>query len=142
LDRRHVFDVSAEVSGASSAEQVDARVQRAMEEAGATDRDIVTVRLAGRLVRGVRYTGPSQALRSRSFHLRVDLRGVRPDYDLEGFRREEANTTEERFARTLLEKMDKESDPAKKAVLESALYYGLDAFKLREVVPTYEELGS
>jgi len=53
----------------------------------------------------------------------------------------EAGTTEERFARALLEQHEQETDPGQRAVIESALYYGLDAFKLREVVPAYEELG-
>jgi DNA repair exonuclease SbcCD nuclease subunit len=142
LDRRKVYDLRAEVNGASSAEQVDRRVQRALDEAGATDRDVVTVRLAGRLVRGVRYAGPGPELRGKMFHLRVDLRAVRPDYDLNAYREGTAGTTEERFARTLLTQLDAENDPEKKALIESALYYGLDAFKLRDVTPTYEELGS
>jgi len=107
-----------------------------------TANDIVTVRLQGRLVRGVRYSGPSVELARRAFHLRVDFRSVRPDYDLEAYRRDDPTTTEERFARSLLERIDKEKDPAQKALLESALYYGLDAFRLREVAPSYEELGA
>jgi DNA repair exonuclease SbcCD nuclease subunit len=142
LDRRKVFDVRADVSGASSPEQVDTRVRRALDEAGAGERDIATVRLTGRLVRGVRYSGPAPELRGRMFHLRVDLRGVRPDYDLAAYRKGEPDTTEERFARTLLAQLEQETDAEKKALIESALYYGLDAFKLREVTPTYEELGS
>jgi exonuclease SbcD len=141
LDRRRVYDLAAEVGGAGSAEQVDHRVQKAMDEAGVSDQDIATVRLSGRLVKGVRYGGPGPELKARTFHLRVDLSRVRPDYDLDAYRGEEARTTEERFARALLQRLDAESDPAQRAVLTSALYYGLDAFRLREVVPAYEELG-
>jgi hypothetical protein len=142
LDRRKVFDLKAEIGGASSAEQVDRRVQRALDEVGATERDIVTVRLHGRLQRGVRYAGPGSEIAARAFHLRIDLRGVRPDYDLAAYRKGDGSTTEERFARTLLAQLDQETDPVKKAQIESALYYGLDAFKLRDVVPAYEELGA
>ncbi|HEY2954014.1 MAG TPA: metallophosphoesterase [Candidatus Eisenbacteria bacterium] len=142
LDPRRVHALEADVTGAASAEQVDARVQRAMEEAGVTERDIVTVRLTGRLVHGVRYAGPGVALRPHAFHLRVDLRAVRPDYDLDAYRRADPTTTEERFAATLLANLEAEPDPEKRALLESALYYGLDAFRLREVVPGYEELGA
>jgi DNA repair exonuclease SbcCD nuclease subunit len=141
LDRRRVHELTADVSGASSAEQVDQRVEQALSSAGVADRDIVTVRLKGRWVKGVRYAGPGSDLKGRAFHLRLDLKAVRPDYDLDGYRREEPRTTEERFARTLLERLDREQDPAERAVIESALYYGLDAFKLREVVPAYEEFG-
>ncbi len=142
IDRRKVLDLKADIGGASSAEQVDRRVQAALDAAGATERDIVTVRLGGRLSRGVRYSGPGPEFRAKMFHMRVDLRGVRPDYDLESYRRGEAGTTEERFARTLLAQLDQEADPERKALIESALYYGLDAFKLRDVAPTYEELGA
>ena len=142
LDDRRVHEVSADVTGASSAEQVDARVERALEEAGVAERDIVTVRLGGRLMRGVRYTGPGPQFRPRVFHLRLDLKAMRPDYDLAAYRRSDPITTEERFAAALLVRIEGEQDPERRALLESALYYGLDAFRLREIVPSYEELGT
>ena len=121
---------------------MDLKVTQALIAAGVTDKDIATVRLQGRWVKGVRYQGPGNELRQRAFHLRLDLRAVRPDYDLDGYRREDPRTTEERFARALLERLDREADPSERAVIESALYYGLDAFRLREVVPAYEDFGS
>jgi DNA repair exonuclease SbcCD nuclease subunit len=141
LDPRQVFDVTAEVSHATSPEQVDRRVQKALDDARASERDIVTVRLSGRLARGVRYAAPSPELRARVFHLRLDLRRLRPEYDLDAFRSVDPGTTEERFARALLDRIERESDPEQRAVIESALYYGLDAFRLREVAPAYEDLG-
>lgn len=142
LDRRRVYEVKADIGGASSAEQVDRRILRALDEAGATDKDLAIVRVGGRLHKGVRYGGPGGELRERAFHVRLDLSAIRPDYDLEAFRRKEPTTTEERFARTLLERIAKTGDAEEKAALERALYYGLDAFRLREVVPAYEEMGS
>lgn len=141
LDPRRVHDLSVEFALASSPEQIDRRVQKALDDAGVRDEDIVTVRLAGRVARGVRFSAPGPELRARAFHLRLDLRRLRPDHDLEALRREEPNTTEERFARALLERRDRETDPDRRALIEGALYYGLDAFRLREVVPAYEELG-
>ncbi len=142
LDRRRVYELTADVTGAASADQVDRRAQKAMDDAGVNENDIVTVRLKGRLVKGVRYAGAGQDLRSRAFHLRLDLRGVRPDYDLEAYRRDVPTTTEDRFARTLLERLEVAKDPEDRACIEAALYYGLDAFRLREVTPAYEELGA
>jgi hypothetical protein len=141
LDRRRAFDLVADVTGCSSAEQVDRRVQKSFDEAGASELDLVQVRLSGRLARGVRYTGAGPELQRRAFFMRVDVRGVRPDYDLESYTREEPTTTEQRFARSLLDRIAAEKDPVERAVLESALYYGLDAFKLREVVPAYEDMA-
>src|SRR5439155_1143289 len=134
LDRRRVHDLSADVSLATSAEEVDRRVAKALDDARAGERDIVTVRLSGRLARGVRYAAPGPELRARVFHLRLDLRRLRPDYDLESLRARDGGTTEERFARALLEQRGAEPDPLQRALIESALYYGLDAFRLREVV--------
>ena len=141
LDDRSVHEIEADVTAAAGAEEVDRRIAGALETAGVGAKDLATVRLRGRLLKGVRYAGPGADLAARLFHLRVDLRNVRPDYDLDAYRRTEPGTTEERFARAILEKLDVEKNPRERAILESALYYGLDAFRLREVVPGYEELG-
>lgn len=142
LDRRRVWELKADITGATSADQVDRRIARALDEVGATEKDIARVRVTGRLHKGVRYGGPGSELAARAFHVKLDLGAVRPDYDLEAYRRNDAATTEERFARTLLDRIAAATDPEEKAHLERALYYGLDAFRLREVVPAYEELGS
>jgi DNA repair protein SbcD/Mre11 len=142
LDPRNVYDVTCDLSGAASAEEIDRRVKKALDDAGVLEKDIATLRLKGRLVKGVRYAGPGPELRQRAFHLRLDLRTVRPDYDLEEYMMKGPTTTEERFACALLQKLVEERDPEKRAVIESAIYYGLDAFRLREVTPSYEEFGA
>jgi hypothetical protein len=142
LDKRRVYDVTCDIGGASSAEQIDRRVQKTLDDAGVTENDIATLRLKGRLVKGVRYSGPGTDVRQRAFHLKLDLRTVRPDYDLEAYMMKGPTTTEERFACALLQRLVEERDPAKRAAIESAIYYGLDAFRLREVVPSYEEFGA
>jgi DNA repair exonuclease SbcCD nuclease subunit len=141
LDRRRVHELSVDVSGAVSEDQVDRRILAALDAAGIRDRDLATVRLSGRLPRGVRCPSPGAELAARLFHLRIDPGAVRPDHDLDSLRRGSGVTTEERFARTLLERLEREDDPDQLAVIESALYYGLDALRLREVTPGYEELG-
>lgn len=142
LDPRQVFEVSADVTGCASAEQVDERIERALGEARVGEADLATVRLSGRLARGVRYSAPGPSLAERAFHLKLDLRRVRPDYDLDAYREGAGRTTEERFARELLDRLAAEDDPEQRALLERALYYGLDAFTLREVSPAYEELDA
>jgi len=142
LDRRRVYDLRVEVTGCATADQVDRRVLRALDQAGAGDADIVVVRLAGRLARGVRYAVPGPELRPRTFHLRLDTRALRPDYDLDALRAADPVTTEDRFARAVLARLDLEADPEVRADLEAALLYGLDAFRLHEVVPAYEDHGS
>ena len=66
---------------------------------------------------------------------------MRPDYDLPGIRAREPTTTEDRFAHALIDEIDAQRDPERRAVLLSALYYGLDAFRLREVTQGYESLS-
>jgi exonuclease SbcD len=139
LDTRQAFDLEVDVTGCSSAERVDRRIEKALGEASVGERDIVTVRLTGRIARDVRYE-PSRDLLKRAFHLKLDRRKVRPDYPLDSYRERAANTTDERFARVMLERIEAAKDPGEKAKLERALYYGLDAFQLREVVPAHEEL--
>ena len=142
LDRRQVYDLAVDVSGAASADQLDRRIMKSLDLAGAGDQDFATVRLIGRLAAGVRWSGPGTELRSRLFHMRADTTGVRPDYDLAAYRSGEGRTTEERFARELLAQLDAETDPAARAVVEKALHYGLDAFKLRDVSPAFDEVAS
>ena len=135
LDRRRVFEAEVDVTGAASAEQVDRRILKALDLAGVGELDLARVTLAGRLPAGVRWTGPGPELRGRVFHLRTDASAVRTDIDLAAYRATEGRTTEERFARELLAQLDAETDPAARDRLERALQYGLDAFRLREVVP-------
>ena len=100
------------------------------------------VRLCGRLLNGVRWSGPGEELAARVWHLRVDPSGVRPDYDLAALRRGNDETTEVRFARVLLEQLERETDAEARARIECALYYGLDAFRMREVAPMWEEIDA
>lgn len=138
LDPRQVHSVGVDVTRCGSAEQVDRRVEKALDDAHVAREDLVTVRLTGRLAKEVVYQ-PAPWLHERVFHLAVDVRAVRRDYDLESARQHEPTTTEDRFVRAMLDRMEAETDPARKATLERALYYGLDALTLGEVVPAAHE---
>jgi DNA repair protein SbcD/Mre11 len=139
LDPREVHTIAVDVTRCGSAEQVDRRIEKALDDAKVASDDIATVRLTGRLARDVRYQ-PAPRLRERVFHLEVSAKSMRREYDLEGYRERQPTTTEDRFARAMLEKIDGVSDPRQKAAFERALYYGLDAFTLGEVVPAHEDL--
>lgn len=142
LDPRRAHVIPVDISAAGSAEDVDRRVAESLAAAGVAERDLVRVRLTGRLARGVRYSAPGPEVAERAWHVRIDGSGARPDYDFDQLRQASDETTEGRFARVLLERLDGERDPETRATLERALYYGLDAFRLREVAPYYEELRS
>lgn len=142
LDERRVYSIAADVTGAASSDAIDYRILDALQAAGVTGRDIARVKLTGRIVRGVRYAAASTGVAANVFALRLDLRELRPDYDLEGIRAREATTTEDRFAHALLAELDAEADATRRARILSALYYGLDAFRLREVTPAWEAMSA
>jgi exonuclease SbcD len=141
LDRRRMLAVQADVTECSSAEQIDRRILHAFTTAGVSEKDFVRLVLGGRLAPGVRWTAPGGDVFARAFHVRWENGGVRPDYDLDALRAGEGRTTEQRFARELLAKIDAETDAGQRAALERALYYGLDAFRVREVIPQWEEVA-
>src|SRR5262249_33379370 len=141
LDRRRVLAMQADVTGCASPEQIDRRILHALATAGVTDKDFARLALTGRLAPGVRWTAPGTEVFARAFHVKWDRQAARPDYDLDALRAGQGRTTEERFARDLLARIDAETDAARRAELERALYYGLDAFRVREVIPQWEEVA-
>jgi len=141
LDRRRVLTVQADVTGCASPEQIDRRILHAFATAGVNEKDFARLSITGRLAPGVRWTSPGADVFGRAFHVKWDKQGVRPDYDLDALRAGEARTTEQRFAHELLARIDAETDAEQRLALERALYYGLDAFRVREVVPQWEEVA-
>ena len=141
LDRRRLHRVEVQVGGVGSPEGMNHKVVSALEAALVGAEDLAFVTLAGRVRAGVDLAPRPEAIAYPCFHLAIDSRAVRPDYDLEAYRRGEPRTTEERFARSLLAELEAEADPARRRVLEAALYYGLDALKFGDVSPRYEHVG-
>ena len=142
VDTRRAHTLEVDVTGAASADQIDRRALAALDQAGVSDRDFAKLRLTGRLTSGVRWSAPGEALAGRAWNLRADTSAMRPEWNLDAMRHASDETTEGRFARVLLERIDHETDPEARATLERALYYGLDAFRLREVAPMWEEIGA
>ena len=141
LDRRRIHRVEVQVGGVGSPEGMSHRITTALEAALVGAEDLVFVTLAGRVRAGVDLAPRPESIPFACFHLAIDSRGVRPDYDLDAYRRGEPRTTEERFARSLMAELEAEADPARRRVLEAALYYGLDAIRFGDVAPRYEHVG-
>lgn len=141
LDRRRVHRLEVVVTGVGSPEGLVHRIGSALEAALVGAEDLAFVTLTGRARAGVDLAPRAEAIAFPCFHLQLEARGIRPDYDLDAYRRGEARTTEERFARSLLVELEAEADPARRGVLEAALYYGLDAIRFGDVAPRYEHIG-
>jgi exonuclease SbcD len=142
LDRRRLHRIEVQVQGVGSPEGLVHKVVGALEAALVNSEDLAFVTLSGRARPGVSLGLRPESVPFPCFHLSLDMSRLRPDYDLEAYRRAEPRTTEERFARSLLAELDAEADPARRRVLESALYYGLDALRLGDVAPRYEHVGA
>jgi len=139
IDSRRIHQVEVRCDGATN---TDAILRRIDEKLGLVDcrkQDLVYVRLIGRVAPGIDIQVPENALADRFFHAAVDPSRLRPAYDIERYRREELRTTEARFAREMLRRIDESSDPRTRRLLENALFYGLDALIQKEVSPRYED---
>ena len=138
LDKRRLHRIEVDVTGLGSPDALGAKIHDALETSLVGKDDMAIVTLAGRTRPGVDLITGLDNDAPKHFWLRIDSSAIRPAYDLSIYRSGEARTTEERFARSLLEEMDAEPDPERKRLLEAALYYGLDALKLGDVAPRYE----
>jgi DNA repair exonuclease SbcCD nuclease subunit len=138
LDPRAVRVVETDCTGATHREAIAARIEAALQAGGAAEGDLVHLRLTGRVPPGIDMRVAEMLPPDRFFHVTADLSALKPDYDVDRYRDGTLRTTEARFARELLGRLDAETDPARRRILENALYYGLDALLQKSVVPRYE----
>ncbi len=89
--------------------------------------------LAGILERGVEPDTGSMEEKGGAFYIEVED-NTRPDYDLEAMAESRETGVRSRFVARILHRLEKETDPERKAVLERALYMGLDALDGRKVI--------
>ncbi len=139
VDPRRLLAMAADLTGCGSVEAARERLSAALDQAGARATDLVVCRLEGRPLPGISIVPRPEEFASRVWYLHLDDARLRPGYDLETLLRGgETRTTEERFARALLAEMEGAEDPERRARLEAALYYGLDALRQGQVAPRYE----
>jgi DNA repair exonuclease SbcCD nuclease subunit len=139
LDRRQIGQVQVSVQGVTHREALFGRLEKGLEASGYGADDILLVEVTGRLPRGIDPHIPPDLLADRYYHLTFDTSRLKPDYDLGVYLRRGAASTEARFVREMKSRIDAEADPERRQILESALYYGLDALIQKEVAPRYED---
>lgn len=142
LDPRAVRRIDVNCTGATHREALIRRIEEELAVAEPEASDLVHIRLVGRIAPGIDPNMPEGLFEDRFFHVSIDVTMVKPDYDLERYREDRLKTTEARFAREMLKRIDAEPDPARRRLLENALYYGLDALIQKEVMPRYEDRTS
>ena len=141
LDRRRLHRLEVRADGVGSPEGLAHRIVSGLEAALVGAEDLAFVTLTGRVRSGIDVKARAEDVPFKCFHLSLDSTALRPDYDLESYRRLEPKTTEERFVRSLLAELDAEPDPVRRRIVEAALYYELDALRLGDVAPRYEHAG-
>lgn len=139
LDRRRIQIVEVPCTGLTHREAIVKRVEEQISVRDLRHEDMICLRLTGRLAAGVDPRLPEGLLSDRFFHVTIDASRLRPGYDLDRYRREELKTTEARFARDMLRRIDEAQSAEEKRLIENALFYGLDALIQKEVSPRYEE---
>jgi DNA repair protein SbcD/Mre11 len=142
LDTRAVRRIDVSCFGATHRDAVIRRVEEALAVKDPSPSDLVHIRLTGRVAPGIDARLPEGLFEDRYFHVSFDATLLKPDYNLDRYREEKLRTTEARFAREMLKRIDQETDPARRRLLENALYYGLDALVQKEVSPRYEDGSS
>lgn len=115
------------------------RVEQTLRSANVGDRDIVHVTLSGRMHPEINCFDFDQAWRdSLCFHLAIDQSQLEPEYDLEGILADCTSNKriEGQFADRMKHlMMEAADDPERQRLLKSALFYGLDALRGKEVKP-------
>jgi hypothetical protein len=139
VDPRRLLEVKVDLTGVGSPEGGRERIVSALAAAKAGAADLVVCRLEGRPLPGVSVVPGGEAFAGTVWYLHLDASRLRPAYDLTALRGTgEPRTSEERFVRSFVAEMEAEADPERKARLEAALYYGLDALRQAQVAPRYE----
>jgi DNA repair exonuclease SbcCD nuclease subunit len=139
LDRREVGRLQISVQGVTHRQALLERVEAGLASSGYSRDDLLLVEIDGRLPRGMDVSIADDFAAERYFHVAYDTSRVKPDYDLAVYLRRGVTSTEGRFAQEMKTRLDAETDPKHRKILENALYYGLDALVQKEVVPRYED---
>ncbi|HZI94090.1 MAG TPA: hypothetical protein VFE84_07580, partial [Patescibacteria group bacterium] len=142
LDTRSVRRIDVSCFGATHRDAIVRRIEEAISVREPSSADMLQVRLTGRIAPGIDARLPEGLFEDKYFHVSFDTSLLKPDYNLDRYRAENLRTAEARFAREMLKRIDAETDPSRRRLLENALYYGLDALIQKEVSPRYEDSSS
>jgi len=125
LNRRRFIDITVQITGCMTNEQVAARAEEAMRQAGSGE-DLYRVTLSGYLPHGLKIdTGHiTDLLMTKAFYIRVTDQTA-PEYDFEQIAEEPG--LRGLFVRKMLDRALAAREPEEKALVMQALYYGIEA---------------
>ena len=141
IDRRAIRKLDVELKGVGSAAALEEVIKTALRNSGFSFDDIVKLNISGRIKPGLEPELPDDFLQDEFFSIDYNFCNFVPDYDIEALL-DESNVfpiTEKKFAQHLMRRLKEESNEERKKILKKALYYGLDALRLKEVKPHNED---
>ncbi|HHY35845.1 MAG TPA: DNA repair exonuclease [Firmicutes bacterium] len=135
--RRKMHRVSCDITGADTLEKVRAAIL-SVGEPSERKSGIWEVTLTGVADPEIELDldDIKRAVSDEFFYVKIVL-DVVPDYDLEAIASSNAQGLESRFVRAIMEKREQAraaGDEVRVRILEKALYFGLDAMKLKRIV--------
>ena len=140
IDKRSIYDISVDCTGLSHTEAILNAVGNEIKKITRDKNDIVYARLTGLIFPEIRLKIPENFLEDEYFHITFDSADLKPDYALEDYLSVtgSADTIQSRFVKELKKQMDNTADENEKEIIESAMYYGLDALILKSVKPRHK----
>lgn len=111
-------------------------LQEVLKESGATEEDVVRVRITGdRPGEDVLEKDSLQDVKNAYFHLEFDLKKTRPKLDIDELLEDESlrKTTEGQFVKKLRKRMEDAESDDRRHIAELALRLGVRAFRDKEI---------
>ncbi|MCD6310242.1 MAG: metallophosphoesterase [Candidatus Eremiobacteraeota bacterium] len=126
-----IRDTGLDISGLKSINEIKSKILEFIGTIARKD-DIVYLRLEGRIPPSLSISSLEIDYDGICFHLVIDTTAALPDYDI-GLLRKKGTMLEKEFIKNMEARIREE--PEKKEILDSALYYGLDAIRGMGVSP-------
>jgi hypothetical protein len=139
LDERKIWNIGLNVTGIRYSKAVEEKITETLQSNAVSEADIVYVQLSGLFPPGMSVEIDRKQF-EKYFHFDYDSSGVKPDYDIERLMNDEVEQklTRGRFVKELYQRLDEAKrlgNTENAAIIEQALYYGLDALHDKEIEP-------
>ncbi len=135
IDNRTIYEIPVNCTGLHHSEAVLNQIEKMVKEKTDNKDDIVYVKLSGRFPPGSEVNIPENFLKDNYFHIEFDKSNIQPDYDIQKYLSNAADTIECKFVKELKSMIEQTQSEAEKKIIENSIYYGLDALTQNSVKP-------